>query len=86
MACGDDRGSIWLYDLKEVFSKSLKYQIQSAIIPWPKVNDPAEESLRKVQLQEILINKVIVDHKGSYIVAVTNTNLVCVWKKDILRN
>jgi hypothetical protein len=82
LACGDDEGYIWLYDLNEVFSKAKREQDQSAVIPWPIVTDSTKENLRVVHQEEVVINKVIVDHKRSYIVAVTNTNLVCIWKKD----
>ncbi|XP_026273112.1 leucine-rich repeat and WD repeat-containing protein 1-like isoform X1 [Frankliniella occidentalis] len=80
LACGDDLGNIWLYDLKEVFSQSLKKQEQSAVIPWPDVDDKSSQWM--VELNEVVINKVVVSYNGSYIVAVTNTNLICVWKKE----
>lgn len=80
LACGDDLGNIWLYDLKDVFSLSKKNQEQSAVIPWPEVDDKSSQWM--VKLNEVVINKVVVNYDGSYIVAVTNTNLVCIWKKD----
>lgn len=80
LACGDDSGSIWLYDSKEIFNKSLLKQEQSAVIPWPTVQDTYDS--RMVRQPEIVINKVVVNHDGSYIIAVTSTNLVCIWKKD----
>ncbi|KAJ1519537.1 hypothetical protein ONE63_004817 [Megalurothrips usitatus] len=81
LACGDDLGNIWLYDLKEVFSQSHERQEQSAVIPWPVVEEIGHGVVPK---KEIVINKVVVDYKGNYIVAVTHTNLVCVWKKERL--
>lgn len=80
LACGDDIGNIWLYNLKDVFSDSLLKQEQSAVIPWPTVQDTFDH--RMVRQQEIVINKVVVNYDGSYIIAVTSTNLVCIWKKD----
>ncbi|KAK3928654.1 Leucine-rich repeat and WD repeat-containing protein 1, partial [Frankliniella fusca] len=81
LACGDDLGNIWLYDLKDIFSLSKKKQEQSAVIPWPDVDDKSSQWM--VKLNEVVINKVVVNHNGSYIVAVTNTNLVCIWKKEL---
>lgn len=80
LTCGDDLGNIWLYDLKEVLTLSHKEQEQSAVIPWPEVNDVHDQWM--VEQKEVVINKVVVNHNGKYIVAVTNTNLVCIWKKE----
>ncbi|XP_034255624.1 leucine-rich repeat and WD repeat-containing protein 1-like [Thrips palmi] len=80
LTCGDDLGNIWLYDLKEVLTLSHKVQQESAVIPWPIVNDVHDQWM--VEQKEVVVNKVVVNYNGTYIVAVTNTNLVCIWKKE----
>lgn len=80
LTCGDDLGNIWLYDLKEILTLSHREQQQSAVIPWPEVNDVHNQWM--VEQKEVVVNKVIVNYNGTYIVAVTSTNLVCLWHKD----
>ena len=49
---------------------------------WPEVHDDyLEKNGKLLQNDEIIIDKVAVSHDIKYIVAVTNTNLVCIWYK-----
>lgn len=86
LCCGDDKGSLWLYDLQEIFqcTGSTKRNIEpSAIIPWPHLTDHYNDKKRKLNLNvyDIVIDKVVVHSSGEFIVAVTNNNLVCIWRK-----
>ncbi|XP_014286444.1 leucine-rich repeat and WD repeat-containing protein 1 isoform X2 [Halyomorpha halys] len=87
LCCGDDNGSLWLYDLQEIFESTpatIKRNIDpSAIIPWPNLTDHYNDKKRKLNLNvyDIVIDKVVVHSSSEFIVAVTNNNLVCIWKK-----
>ena len=47
-------------------------------ILWPEVHD---EYGKNSGSKEILVNKVALNWDGEFIVAVTNTNLVCTWRR-----
>jgi len=89
--CGDDEGLIWFYKLKEsdrekidVRQDTKKYERRSPIgrIPWPQLEDENLDKRRPSPLaQDTIIDKVSISLDDQYVVAVTNTNTVCIWKK-----
>ena len=86
IVCGDDQGALWLYDtqtLGQTFPKSLGSVVDpSTLLLWPEVQDDnLEENVNLLQNDEIIIDKVATSHDSRYIVAVTNINLVCIWRK-----
>jgi hypothetical protein len=85
LACGDDRGALWLYSLKEVLQKKRhKTEVQpTAILDWPDVTDLNLDRNRKLRLgvYDIVVDSVAVSCTGRYLVAVTNNNMVCIWKR-----
>ena len=86
IVCGDDEGALWLYDTPNIVQSSTKSR-RSVLDPntkllWPEVHDDnLEKNGKLLQNDEIIIDKVAVSHDNKYIVAVTNTNLVCIWYK-----
>nr|XP_018909297.1 PREDICTED: leucine-rich repeat and WD repeat-containing protein 1-like [Bemisia tabaci] len=89
LACGDDQGTIWVYDIKSV--KSGKKSDKPIVLPptaqiaWPdEVIDRDATKKKKLDLKdnEIVINKVTIHSSGQYIVAATNKNTVCLWKRN----
>ncbi|KAM3932853.1 leucine-rich repeat and WD repeat-containing protein 1 [Leptodactylus fuscus] len=78
--CGDEAGKIWVYDLeshkaelqKGVPCKSLKEPTK--IIDWPF------PIARKEKVGESVINSVIMDPAMEYLVALTDKNIIAVWK------
>ena len=85
LACGDDRGALWLYSLKEVLQKKEhKTEVQPmAILDWPDITDLNLDRNRKLRLDvyDIVVDSVAVSCTGRYLVAVTNNNMVCIWKQ-----
>ncbi|GFG30538.1 hypothetical protein Cfor_10826 [Coptotermes formosanus] len=85
LACGDDRGALWLYSLKEVLQKKEhKLAVQPmAILDWPDITDLNLDRNRKLRLDvyDIVVDSVAVSCTGKYLVAVTNNNMVCIWKR-----
>lgn len=87
IACGDDRGSLWLYNLPQ-FGKDGGKSIEGKVDPttrlmWPELQDDHLENSRKVPLDRhnIIIDKVAASHDNSHIVAVTSNNMVCIWRR-----
>jgi len=81
--CGDDVGSVWMYN-------TVPLPQQGTVDPtirlmWPELQDDHLENSRKVPLDRhsIVINSVASSWDSNYIVAVTSTNMVCIWR---LRN
>jgi len=91
IACGDDKGSLWLYNQPQfgrddnVARSSNKDAVleASARLPWPELQDDHLENSRKVPLDrhDIIIDKVAVSHDNCHLVAVTSNNMVCVWRR-----
>jgi len=87
IACGDDRGSLWLYNLPQ-FGKDGGKSVEGKVDPttrlmWPELQDDHLENSRKVPLDRhnIIIDKVAASHDNSHIVAVTSNNMVCIWRR-----
>jgi hypothetical protein len=85
LSCGDDRGALWLYNLKEAMqAKQEKSEVQPVtILDWPDITDVNLERNRKLRLDvyDIVVDSVAVSCTGKYLVAVTNNNMVCIWKQ-----
>ncbi|VDK37445.1 unnamed protein product [Dibothriocephalus latus] len=90
VVCGDNEGTIWLYDLQaNVRSQKdgKKFKLKPVkILEWPEcsVGGNREDD---VQLKESItsgfknpvINATDISSDGAYLVAVTDNNLVCIW-------
>lgn len=86
LACGDDKGMLWLYDLKKLPTSSVQKNQQirpSEILEWPVIIDSNMDRNKKLTIgnYDIVIDKVAMNYEGNYLVAVTSNNLVCIWKK-----
>lgn len=82
LACGDDKGSIWIYNLDDLpeTSENNKMVIEAEnILKWPKLNDIYLEKKKKLELDvyDIVIAKCAIHSTGNYMVAVTNNNFAC---------
>lgn len=84
MACGDDKGSIWIYNLNIDF-KALKGDAKvieaHTILKWPKLDDRYLKKKKKLEVDvyDIVIAKCTIHSNGKYLVAVTNNNFVCLY-------
>jgi hypothetical protein len=90
LACGDDTGSIWVYETNRILAKldtdgkavpapSLG---PSKVFKWPPINNPKEKHKKVVdETKQVVINAVAIDPKLDFIVATTNINLVCIWNQ-----
>ena len=93
ICCGDDEGSIWVYEQKSLGKhlalEDLKYNekepdlIKANVrLMWPDLDDEHQEGQSEENTNKIMINKISVSHDSMYIVAVTSNNMVCVWKRQ----
>jgi len=88
ICCGDDKGSLWLYNLPQFGRDSPTPALKTKIdvttrLMWPELQDDHLENSRKVPLDrhDIIIDKVAASHDNNYVVAVTSNNMVCIWKR-----
>lgn len=88
ICCGDDKGSLWLYNQAQFGKDSATPQLKSRIevtarLMWPELQDDHLENSRKVPLDrhDIIIDKVAASHDNNHIVSVTSNNMVCIWKR-----
>jgi len=91
LACGDDKGSIWIYNLKDIAFKSSKCDSKvitvNSVLKWPKLQDKFLKKKKKLEVDvyDIVMAKCAVHSSGKYLVAVTNNNLVCLYKKSTVK-
>lgn len=86
LACGDDKGSIWIYNLNQINFKIVKdYHTKTidphTVLKWPKLQDRYLKKKKKLEVDvyDIVIAKCAVHSNGKYLVAVTNNNFVCLY-------
>ncbi|XP_059474822.1 leucine-rich repeat and WD repeat-containing protein 1-like [Neocloeon triangulifer] len=89
LGCGDHKGSVWLYNLADLklTSSDRDSTPPSGILNWPKnLRDINVEAERKLQVgtYNILISQVALHE--NYVVSVTRTNFICVWKERISKD
>ena len=83
IACGDDRGTIWVYNLPQ-FGKDGGKPIKGKVEPmtkleWPDLQDDRQNN--NSPKGQIIMDKVVVSHDNMHIVGVTSNNLVCIWRQ-----
>ncbi|XP_050420946.1 leucine-rich repeat and WD repeat-containing protein 1-like [Adelges cooleyi] len=87
VACGDDKGGVWIYDLKHLDFKTVQKNTETIdpnkVLKWPKVHDSYLKKKKKleVDIYDIVVAKCAVHCSGKYLVAVTNNNFVCIYSK-----
>jgi len=85
LACGDDKGSIWIYNLQDIDFQSSKCDAKvieaHTVLKWPKLHDSHLKKKKKLEVDvyDIVMAKCAVHSSGKYIVAVTNNNFVCIY-------
>ncbi|CAH8620982.1 unnamed protein product [Dicrocoelium dendriticum] len=87
--CGDNEGTIWLYDLqKQVGEDARRFKLKPLkILEWPECSiggSKDEDAQMKENITSGFKNPVVnatdISHDGQYLAAVTDNNLVCIWK------
>nr|XP_033778751.1 leucine-rich repeat and WD repeat-containing protein 1 [Geotrypetes seraphini] len=76
--CGDEKGNVWVYDFNHYTQKnpfSKEKVAPSQILNWPSLTIKGQK-----QVNGIIINNVTVDPAFKYMVALTDQNIVAIWK------
>lgn len=78
--CGDEAGKVWIYDL-ESCQAELQKGVSSGALKEPTkvINWPAPVST-KGKMEKTLINTVVVNPAKEYLVALTDKNVIGIWK------
>ncbi|XP_060704127.1 leucine-rich repeat and WD repeat-containing protein 1 isoform X1 [Hemiscyllium ocellatum] len=78
LLCGDEKGDIWMYDLDGITDEEMtsgKKTPPTQILKWPAMKSQGET------IEGTLINNVTTDPECNYLVAVTDKNIVVIWKR-----
>ncbi|XP_068945537.1 leucine-rich repeat and WD repeat-containing protein 1 isoform X2 [Petaurus breviceps papuanus] len=76
--CGDEEGSVWMYNVRHHLEQQQPLQAKVAptkILKWPDL------SARGQKMNKTLINTAVADPTFTYLVALTDTNIIAIWKK-----
>lgn len=76
--CGDEEGSVWMYDVRRCLEQQRPLQAKVAptkILRWPDL------SARGQKMNKTLINTAVADPTFTYLVALTDTNIIAIWNK-----
>ncbi|XP_026010313.1 leucine-rich repeat and WD repeat-containing protein 1-like [Astatotilapia calliptera] len=80
MVCGDDKGKIWTYHIPNLQKNSFhtgKTILPTEVLEWPT---PVKNGHGKVEGPSI--NSVAMDPELRYLVALSDKNMVIVWKRE----
>ncbi|XP_074120245.1 leucine-rich repeat and WD repeat-containing protein 1 isoform X1 [Sminthopsis crassicaudata] len=77
--CGDEEGSVWMYNVRRYLQQQ-QQPLQAKVAPtkilrWPDL------SARGKKMNKTLINTAVVDPTFTYLVALTDTNIITIWKR-----
>lgn len=81
IACGDNCGGIWLYNLEnlQLVSDCSSVVNPTSILKWPTLKDPEVEKEWKLKIGTYVILVSQVALNGKYLAAATRSNLICIW-------
>ncbi|XP_078404528.1 leucine-rich repeat and WD repeat-containing protein 1 isoform X1 [Cetorhinus maximus] len=77
LICGDEKGDIWMYELDGFNNEEITPGKASPtqILKWPAIKAQGEI------IEGTLINNVTTDPEFKYLVAVTDKNIIVIWKR-----
>ncbi|KAG8590253.1 hypothetical protein GDO81_006692 [Engystomops pustulosus] len=78
--CGDEAGKIWIYDLESCQAELQKGVSCKALKEPTKIIDWPYPVAKKEKVGESVINTVLTDPEMEYLVALTDKNLISIWK------
>ncbi|XP_074527578.1 leucine-rich repeat and WD repeat-containing protein 1 [Halichoeres trimaculatus] len=80
VVCGDNEGKLWTYHVKNLQKNS--FQTGKPIQPTEVLEWPAPMRKGVGQVKGPCINSVVMDPELNYLVALSDKNMVIVWKRD----
>ncbi|XP_018429067.1 PREDICTED: leucine-rich repeat and WD repeat-containing protein 1 [Nanorana parkeri] len=78
--CGDEAGKVWIYDLESCRAELQKGVSCSGLKEPTKVIDWPAPISREEKMGETVINTVLVNPAKEYLVALTDKNIIAIWK------
>ncbi|XP_048224732.1 leucine-rich repeat and WD repeat-containing protein 1 isoform X2 [Perognathus longimembris pacificus] len=77
--CGDEEGSVWIYDVQHVLKQPLPPaalpQAPTQILKWPQ-----PRALGQL-VTKTMVNTVVANAAFTYLTALTDSNIVAIWKR-----
>ncbi|KAM6983528.1 leucine-rich repeat and WD repeat-containing protein 1 [Tautogolabrus adspersus] len=80
IVCGDDKGRLWTYHVSDLQKNS--FQAGTPILPTEVLEWPAPVKKGLGQVEGPSINSVAMDPELNFLVALSDKNMVIVWKRD----
>ncbi|KAM7397535.1 hypothetical protein PAMA_005708 [Pampus argenteus] len=80
IVCGDDKGRLWTYHVSNIQKES--FQTGKPIVPTEVLEWPTPVRKGHVQVEGPSINSVAMDPELHYLVALSDKNMVMVWKRE----
>ncbi|XP_074045565.1 leucine-rich repeat and WD repeat-containing protein 1 isoform X2 [Macrotis lagotis] len=77
--CGDEEGSVWMYNVRHYLKQPPPPG--QAKVPPTKILKWPDLLARGQKINKTLINTAVVDPTFTYLVALTDTNVIAIWKK-----
>ncbi|XP_053413454.1 leucine-rich repeat and WD repeat-containing protein 1 isoform X2 [Nycticebus coucang] len=77
MLCGDEEGSVWIYDVKNVLKQPpLLPAAPMQILKWP------QPWAHNQTVSKTMVNTVVANPTFTYLTALTDSNIVAIWKRQ----
>ncbi|XP_064425107.1 leucine-rich repeat and WD repeat-containing protein 1 isoform X2 [Latimeria chalumnae] len=78
LLCGDEKGRVWMYELSSFLQKRMVSEIipPTQMLQWPVLRVKG-----KREVEGTVINILAVDQHFAYVVALTDKNIVAIWKR-----
>ncbi|XP_003794223.1 leucine-rich repeat and WD repeat-containing protein 1 [Otolemur garnettii] len=75
--CGDEEGSVWIYDVKNVLKQPpLLPAAPTQILKWP------QPWAHNQTVSKTMVNTVVANPTFTYLTALTDSNIVAIWKRQ----
>ncbi|XP_074184499.1 leucine-rich repeat and WD repeat-containing protein 1 isoform X1 [Rhinolophus sinicus] len=77
--CGDEEGNVWIYDVRHVLTQQSPLpaapQAPTQILKWPQPRALSQT------VTKTMVNMVVADPSFTYLTALTDSNIVAIWKR-----
>lgn len=77
--CGDEEGRVWIYDVGRLLAQPRPLpaapQAPTQVLEWP------EPQALGQPMGKTMVNTVVADPSMNYLTALTDSNVVCIWRR-----
>lgn len=79
--CGDEEGNVWLYDVRQLLrqppAQPAPPQAPTQVLRWPQPWALGQA------VSKTMVNTVVADPTFSYLTALTDSNIVAIWRSQL---